>query len=171
MQANNGQAGGEEVADDLRCSIMKSMVVATTNCNLELTHPAVSTLEKEEASNDKDGLPEGKSQLKEGEVSENVNNREAMTASSKVDQTAKRQRQEAASSVVPSAAKDDRRVSMDKAKDSHKASNKMERPASSAMRDDRRVLAVSVVSKETINTSTASAARDPNTEMRGDLAA
>mmetsp|Transcript_4745 Transcript_4745/g.8486 ORF Transcript_4745/g.8486 Transcript_4745/m.8486 type:complete len:107 (+) Transcript_4745:1328-1648(+) len=71
----------------------------------------------------------------------------------------------------PSAAKDDRRVSMDKAKDSHKASNKMERPASSARRDDRCVLAVSVVSKDTINTSTASAARDPNTEIRGDLAA
>ena len=60
---------------------------------------------------------------------------------------------------------------MDKAKDSHKASNKMERPALSAMRDDRRVLAVSVVSKETINTSTTSTARDPNTEMRGDLVA
>jgi len=60
---------------------------------------------------------------------------------------------------------------MDKAKDPHKASNKMEQPASSATRDDRRVLAVSVVSEETINTSTASAARDPNTEMRGYLAA
>ena len=87
---------------------MKSMVVATTNCNLELTHPLVSTLEKEGASNDKDGLPEGKSQLKEGEVSKNINNSEAMTASSKVEQTAKRQRQEAVASVVPSAAKDDR---------------------------------------------------------------
>ena len=60
---------------------------------------------------------------------------------------------------------------MDMAKDPHKASSKMERPASSAMRDDCSVLAVSVVSKETINTSTASAAWDLNTEMRGDLAA
>ena len=60
---------------------MKSMMVATTNCNLELTYPAVSTLEKEGASNDNDGLPEGKSQLKEGEVSKNVNNSEATTTS------------------------------------------------------------------------------------------
>ena len=85
VQANNRQAGGEEVADDLRCSIMKSMVVATTNCYLELTHSAVSTPEKEGASNDKDGLPEGESQLKGGEVSKNINNSEAITASSKVE--------------------------------------------------------------------------------------
>jgi len=111
-------------------------------------------------------------------VRENVNN-EALNASSKVDQTTKRQRQEAASSSVSSAAKDNNKDGSSKLNSGSKESDLREKVDSEAMnaiskvnqttakrqratssvvpsaaKDDRRVS----VDKETGNTGSATAA-------------